>query len=229
MKLERNLALDSLRATIQLILVGFILEFILRIGRLDALILILLFMCAVASAVASKEGRKIPRVYGASFVGIITGSSITFIILYSVGIIPPEARYIIPLGGMIVGNAMKAVSLALNHLVGELENKRGRIETLLALGAGPRQACAEPLQESVRSAMIPTIAMLKTVGLVHLPGIMTGFIIAGGSPVLAVKYQLVVIYMIVGTTGVACLITTLIAYRQCFNKDLQLLRCFGTQ
>jgi putative ABC transport system permease protein len=78
----------------------------------------------------------------------------------------------------------------------------------------------------VKAAMIPTIDTMKTVGLVHLPGIMTGFIIAGGSPLTAVKFQLAVIYMLAGATGITCLLVTLMAYRQCFTSDLQLLELF---
>ena len=226
LKLERSLIIDSFRATFQLIAMGFVLEFILKMERLDGFILILAVMCAVASAVSGKIGRKIPGAFWVSFAGIGIGSTVAFGALYFAGIIPPEGRYIIPLGGMIVGNTMKAVSLSLNHLIREFEGQRAQIETLLALGANTRQASANSLRHSVRSAMIPTITTLKTVGLVHLPGVMAGFIIAGGSPVVAVKYQLVVMYMIVGATGIACFVSVLLAYRRCFNKDMQLLPTF---
>ncbi len=226
LRLEKDLILDSFRATIQLIIMGFVLKFILKLERMEALLLILILMCAVAALVSAKIGHKIPGAFLTSFVGIGIGSTITFLVLYGAGIIPPKAQYVIPLGGMIIGNAMKAVTLTLNHLTGELENQRARIETLLALGANARQAVGNPVRQSVRAAMIPTIATLKTVGLVHLPGIMTGYIIAGGSPLEAVKFQLVVVYMIVGATGIACFITTFLAHRRCFNSDLQLLPNF---
>ena len=226
LKLERDLIFDSFRGTAQLIIMGFVLEFILKFERMEALLVILLIMCAVAAGVSGKIGDKIPGAFWTSFAGIGVGSAITFLVLYAAGIIPPKAQYVIPLGGMIIGNAMKAVSLTLNHLTGELENQRARIETLLALGASARQAADTPVRQSIRAAMIPTIATLRTVGIVHIPGIMAGFIIAGGSPLEAVKFQLAVVYMIVGATGIACLITTLLAFRRCFNADLQLLPSF---
>ncbi|MFQ5672649.1 MAG: iron export ABC transporter permease subunit FetB [Nitrospinales bacterium] len=222
LRLERDLVYSSLRATLQLILVGFILEAVLKIDRMDYLAGILLFMCGVAAVISGKRGEKIPRARWVAFAGIGVGSFSTFWVLHLAGVIPSEARYVIPLGGMIIGNAMKASSLTLNRLTGELEQQRPRIETLLALGANARQAAAQPVCQAVRAAMIPTIDTLKTVGLVHLPGIMTGFIIAGGSPLTAVKYQLAVMYMIAGATGITCLIVTLLAYRQCFTADLQL-------
>ena len=80
--------------------------------------------------------------------------------------------------------------------------------------------------QAVKAAMIPTVDTMKTVGKVHLPGIMTGYIIAGGSPLTAVKFQLAVIYMVTGATGITCFLVTLMAYRQCFTSDLQLLERF---
>jgi len=80
--------------------------------------------------------------------------------------------------------------------------------------------------QAVKAAMIPTVDTMKTVGQVHLPGIMTVYIIAGGSPLTAVKFQLAVIYMVTGATGITCFLVTLMAYRQCFTSDLQLLERF---
>ena len=229
LKLEKELTFNSIRATLQLFVMGFILQFILDIRRLELLTLILISMCIVASAVSAKVGGRIPKAFWASFAGISIGSGLTIGVLCYVGTIPADARYLVPLGGMIVGNAMQAVILSLNQLIRELETRRLQIETLLALGASARQAIDEPLKQSIRAGLLPTIATLKTVGLVHLPGVMTGFIIAGGSPVLAIKYQLTVLYMIVGATGISCFTTVLLAYRKCFNQDLQLLRSFGSQ
>ena len=137
-----------------------------------------------------------------SIAGIVAGSLITFAVLYYVGVIQPDARYIIPLGGMIIGNSMKAASLGLDRLISELGHQRKRIDNLLALGAGRRQASIGAVRQAVKAAMMPTIDTMKTVGLVHLPGIMTGYIIAGGSPLTAVKFQLAVIYMITGADDV---------------------------
>ena len=226
LKLEQDLIIDSFRATVQLIIMGFALEFILKVERLEFLLIVLLIMCGIAAMVSVKLGDKIPGVFWTSFAGIGIGSSITFVVLYVAGVIPPKAQYIVPIGGMIIGNAMRAVSLSLDNLTNALANQRERIESLLALGANARQATKNHVRNAVRVAMIPSITTLKTVGLVHIPGIMTGFIIAGGRPVEAVKLQLVIVYMIVGVSGIACLITTLCACRQCFNSNLQLLPQF---
>lgn len=224
--LERDLTLNSLQATVQLIAMGFILQIILEIQNMKYIVLILLFMCAVAASITGRAGRKIPNAFAISFLGIGLGSLVTFLSLYWAGVIPSEARFAIPIGGMIIGNAMKAGALSLNHLSETFDHHRARIETLLALGASPRQAANDPLNQSVRAAMIPTIANLKTVGVVHLPGVMTGFIIAGGSPFEAVKFQLAVMYMITGATAVTCLIVSLLGARRCFNRNFQLIGRF---
>ncbi len=227
LKMEREMFSSSLRATVQLIVMGFVLEAILAIEEPLYLFLILLSMCVVAGAISGKRGKEIPHSYWIAFAGIFLGSVVTFGVLYAAGVIQPEAQYAIPLGGMIIGNSMKASSLSLNRLIGELGHQRARIETLLALGASSRQAALNAVRQAVGAAMIPTVDTMKTVGLVHFPGIMTGFIIAGGSPMTAVKFQLAIMYMVAGATGITCLTVTLLAYRQCFTCDLQLIKKFS--
>ena len=226
LKMEREMFWSLLRATVQLIVMGFLLEAILDVKEPGYLFLILLFMCAVAATVSGNRGKEIPRSHWIAFAGIFIGSVVTFGVLYMAGVIQSEARYAIPLGGMIIGNSMKASSLSLDRLIAELGHQRARIETLLALGASSTQAALGAVRQAVRAAMIPTIDTMKTVGLVHFPGIMTGFIIAGGSPMAAVKFHLAIMYRIAGATGITCLIVTLLAYRQCFTRDLQLLEKF---
>lgn len=226
LKIERELFWSSVRATVQLIAMGFILDAILNIQQPLYLFLILLFMCAVAAIISGNRGKQIPGSHWIAFTGIFTGSLVTFGILYSAGVIQSEARYAIPLGGMIIGNSMKASSLSLNRLIGEMGHQRARIETLLAMGASSKQAALNAVRQSVKAAMIPTVDTMKTVGLVHFPGIMTGFIIAGGSPMTAVKFQLAIMYMMAGATGITCLTVALLAHRQCFTKNLQLLGKF---
>ncbi len=227
LKMEREMFSSSLRATVQLIVMGFVLEVVLAIKEPLYLFLILLFMCAVAGIISGKRGKEIPHSYWIASTGIFLGSVVTFGVLYAAGVIQPEAQYAIPLGGMIIGNSMKASSLSLNRLIGELGHQRARIETLLALGASSRQAALGAVRQAVGAAMIPTVDTMKTVGLVHFPGIMTGFIIAGGSPMTAVKFQLAIMYMVAGATGITCLTVTILAYRQCFSCDLQLIEKFS--
>ena len=224
--LEKEVFYGSLRATVQLVIMGFLLEMILTIDNKIYLALILLAMASIAATISGKRGRKIPHSTGVAFTGILIGSVVTFAVMAGAGVIGPEAKYIIPLGGMIIGNSMNVSSLSMNRLIGELGHQRKRIETLLALGANVRQASEWAVRQSVRSALIPVIDTMKVIGLVHLPGVMTGFIIAGGSPLEAVKYQLAIVFMIAGTASLTCMIVTLLAARRCFSSELQLFDTF---
>ncbi len=223
LEIEKDILGASVRATLQLIAVGFVLEWILTIDRMLYLVLILVVMTAVAGWVSGNRGRPLPYSHAIAWFSIAFGSFATFGVLWYAGVIQSEARFAIPLGGMIIGNSMKAASLAMNRLLAETEHRRRQIETLLALGASPKQAMEQTVRQAAKAALIPTIDTLKTVGLVHLPGIMTGYIVAGGSPLTAVKYQLAIMYMLTGASAMTCLATVLLAYRGCFNKSEQLI------
>ena len=226
LRMEKGLVTSSIRGTLQLILMGFLLEYILKIEEPVYHFVILFIMCLVAGTLSGNRGKAVPHSHAIAIAGIVAGSLVTFAVLYYVGVIQPEARYVIPLGGMIIGNSMKAASLGLDRLISELGHQRKRIDNLLALGASRSQAVIGAVRQAVKAAMMPTIDTMKTVGLVHLPGIMTGYIIAGGSPLTAVKFQLSIIYMITGATGITCLTVILLAARQCFSPDTQLLPHF---
>lgn len=220
--IEKDLFLSSIRATVQLIAMGFVLKWLFTLQEAESFFLVLLFMTCVAAVISGNRGQAIPHSRIIALAGIGLGSAVTFTVLYAAGVIKNEANYIIPIGGMIVGNAMNAASLAMNRLIGELEHARKRIETLLALGGSARQAGEEPARQALKAALIPTIDSMKTIGLVHLPGIMTGFLIAGGSPLEAVKFQVAVVYMIAGTAGVTGTVVVLLGVRQCFEGNLRM-------
>ncbi len=222
--IEGDLFKSSLRATVQLVLMGFILQWIFTIKEAASFFLILLFMTCVGAIISGNRGKAIPNSRVIAFIGIGLGSLVTFTVLYTAGVIRNEANYIIPIGGMIIGNAMNASSLAMNRLIGELDHRRRHIENLLALGGSARQAGEESARQALKAALIPTLDTMKTIGLVHLPGIMTGFLIAGGSPLEAVKFQIAIVYMIAGTAGIASTVVVLLGVRQCFEGDLRMRR-----
>lgn len=133
-----------------------------------------------------------------------------------------EPRYLIPLFGMIVGNAMNGAALAAERLASELESHRGEVEAYLALGATPARAAAEPVRRALIASLIPTLNGLTTVGLVQLPGMMTGQILAGLSPLLAVRYQIVVMFMLAGATAMTAMLVVFWYRRTFFTPAAQL-------
>ncbi len=132
-------------------------------------------------------------------------------------------QYAIPLLGMILGNTLNGVSLGLDRLGGELSGRRDQVESLLALGASRWEAVREPIRQAVRTGLIPTINAMMVVGIVSLPGMMTGQLLAGTSPVEAVKYQVVIMFLIASGTALGTVSVVLLSYRRLFNEDHQFL------
>jgi putative ABC transport system permease protein len=130
----------------------------------------------------------------------------------------------IPIGGMIIGNGLNSTALTANRFVGEMKHREKEIETLLALGATPKLAVYDAMKASIHAALIPNINAMMTVGLVQLPGVMTGQILAGIDPIIAVRYQIMIMYMWFTTATLANMIMLAIVYRQYFTSKLQLRR-----
>jgi putative ABC transport system permease protein len=145
------------------------------------------------------------------------------IFLLGLQIIPNEPQVIFALGGMLTGNSMTASALALERMSSEIVSRRREIEAALALGASPHQSSVKALQKVARASLMPRIEGMRTVGLVHLPGIMTGAIIAGMDPWIAVRYQILIIYLIAFTHTVCATIVTILSYKQFFTANKQLL------
>ena len=132
-------------------------------------------------------------------------------------------QYAVPLLGMILGNTLTGISLGLDRLGGELAARRAQVEALLALGATRWEAARCPIQEAVRTGLIPILNSMMVVGIVSLPGMMTGQILAGASPLEAVKYQIVIMFLIASGTALGTVSVVLLSYRRLFNSSHQFL------
>jgi len=222
--LERDLLIGTVRAAIQLMVVGYVLLWVFRLQSWPAIVAMLGVMLGVAANNAAKRGKGLPGVQVIVLVSIGLAEVATVGLMLALRIIPPTPQYIIPISGMVIGNAMVNAGLLLNRLQGEVAARRGEIETWLALGATPRQAGAAVLKTAVKAAMIPSIDALKTVGLVQLPGMMTGQILAGASPLDAVKYQILIMYSLSAAAGICSITLGILAVTRFFNADAQLVR-----
>lgn len=222
--LAKDLMVGTLRAGLQLMVIGYVLAWIFNANSVLAMLPILAVMILVATYSAAKRAPGLPGIRWRVGLAIAAGSLLTVGLMLLLRIVPVQIRYILPFVGMMTGNAMTTCSVLLNRLEGEMAARRDEVELLLALGATPRQATAQVLRAAVRAAMIPHVDILKTVGLVQLPGTMTGQILAGQSPVEAVKYQILIMYALTSTAAVAAIILGLLAYRLYFNEAAQLVR-----
>lgn len=223
LKLEKEIIISIVRAVVQLLIVGYLLNYIFGFNNPLFTSLLLLFMTYNAAYNAAKRGKAIKKGLAISFVAIAAGAVVTLAILVFSGAIKYEPYQIIPVSGMIISNAMVALGLCYKQLIWNFKNKREEIETKLSLGADILPSSIELIRDSIKTGMLPTIDSAKTLGIVSLPGMMTGLILAGTSPVEAVKYQIMVTFMLLSTTSIASFIACYLAYKDFFNSRKQLL------
>jgi putative ABC transport system permease protein len=226
--LERDLAIGTVRTIVQLYLVGFILAAVFAAARWYWVLLILGVMTAVAThAAVSRLGRPLP---GASWIAAValsvsTAATLAYVIGAVVQVRPwYEPQYIIPIAGMILGNSMTSAALAGDRLQSDLRARRDEIEARLALGFSGREALQPLVRAALRAAMIPTVNGMMTVGVVQLPGMMTGQILAGSSPLVAIRYQILVVFMLAAGTAIGSLLFVRLAAGRYLTPAHQLRR-----
>jgi putative ABC transport system permease protein len=220
--LEKDIIVATVRSAVQLLLVGYVLLYVFNVRHP---ILIVLILCIMTTVAAWNAGARAKGIAGIRWrVGVAIGASeaVTMGLLLGLHIIEPTPQYIIPISGMIIGNAMVVSGLLLNQMKREAEVSRGEIEALLSLGATARQAFQKSLKRSVKASLIPTIDAMKTTGLVQLPGMMTGMIVAGANPVEAVRYQILIMFTITGAAALTSIVMSMISYKVWFTEDERL-------
>ena len=216
LKLEKETLISVVRAVIQLFAVGYILEYVFGLQNPAVTTLILLLMTFNAAYNTAKRGKDIQNGIPISFFAILIGTGITMSVLILSGAIQYKANQVIPIGGMLISNAMVAIGLCYRQLSADFKSKRSEVEEKLALGA-------DILRDSIRTGMVPTIDSTKTLGIVSLPGMMTGLILAGTSPLMAIRYQIMVTFMMLSTTAISSFLACFLAYRGFFNERKQLV------
>ncbi|MGE5629438.1 MAG: ABC transporter permease [Solirubrobacterales bacterium] len=222
LKLEKDIIISVIRAIVQLIIVGYLLNFIFGLKNPIFTTLLILFMCFNAAYNASKRGKGIKNGVLISFISISAGTIVTLGILVISGAIKYEPYQIVPISGMIISNSMVALGLCYRQLISNFKDKREEVETKLSLGADIFTSSIEIIRDSIKVSMLPTIDSAKTLGIVSLPGTMTGLILAGISPVEAVKYQIMVTFMLLSTTSISSFIACFLSYKNFFNERKQM-------
>ena len=224
--LEKRLGIASVRTVVQLMLLGLVLRFVFDPSAhwLLAIVVAVMLLAASHEAVRRSESRfrglTLLALLSLSLSAMFTTVVVTAVV---VGVEPwYEPRYMIPLLGMILGNGLTGISLCVDSLLTTLREKRNHIEADLAMGATRWEAARGPLRDAVRRGMIPIINSMSVVGIVSIPGMMTGQILAGADPAEAAKYQIVVMFMIAGATSLCCIMMALLIYRRLFNARHQL-------
>lgn len=220
----KDLIVATLRAVVQLIILGFLLHYIFKIS--DKWLLVLCVFVIIVNASWNTISRSSPvmhHVFLISFVAIFVGTALPLAGTIATGAIQFTANEVIPIGGMLANNGLIAINLAYQNLDRAFVQDGTNIESKLSLAATPKLASKGAIHESIRLAIVPTIDSVKTYGLVSIPGMMTGLIIGGVPPLQAIKFQLLVVFIHTTATIMSALIATYLSYGQFFNARHQLV------
>lgn len=220
----KDLIVATLRAVVQLIILGFLLHYIFKIS--DKWLLVLCVFVIIVNASWNTISRSSPvmhHVFLISFVAIFVGTALPLAGTIATGAIQFTANEVIPIGGMLANNGLIAINLAYQNLDRAFVQDGTNIESKLSLAATPKLASKGAIRESIRLAVVPTIDSVKTYGLVSIPGMMTGLIIGGVPPLQAIKFQLLVVFIHTTATIMSALIATYLSYGQFFNARHQLV------
>lgn len=226
LRLEKDLLWGTVRAVAQLYLMGYVLKFIFQLNNVALILLLFAFMIFWAThAIRSRVNEDEVRFFIPTYISMVTSYMLVTIVVTGV-IIQAKPwyapQYFIPLGGMIVGNSMNAISIALDRMFADFRKQRPQIELALCLGATYQEATQDILRDVIKAGMIPSINALMTVGIVFLPGMMTGQILAGSDPITAIKYQILVMLTLVASTALGSVIVVHLVRRRCFTKAHQM-------
>jgi len=219
-----DMALGTVRAFVQLVAVGYALHLIFSLESWYLIVLAMLIMLAVGSYTAAGRVKNLTGAFGIVVTAMFIGSAITLLTMLAAGIVVWEAQMIIPLAGMIIGNSMNACTLTIDRLCSDISGNRLAVETSLSLGKSWRFATHRYQRDAARAGMLSILNFLKTVGIVALPGAMTGMILGGAEPLDAVLLQLIVGYMLLASNTITSVVAAELAVRRFFTPQHQLGR-----
>jgi putative ABC transport system permease protein len=227
LKLERDLVVGTIRTFVQLFLLGYVLKFIFKLDNAALVLAVFGFMILFAAwEIRSRVKERQVALFWPLFLSMmISYVVVSYMVTAVVVNVEPwwKPQYFIPLAGMVIGNSMNAIAIALERLLGELRKRRLEVEAKLCLGADYKEASNDMFRNAMRAGMIPSINAMMGVGIVFIPGMMTGQILAGANPLQAVRYQIVVMIMLVGSTAIGAFLVVYLVRKLCFSSGERLL------
>jgi putative ABC transport system permease protein len=225
--LGRDLLVGTIRTVAQLLALGYLLKLIFDVQIVWLVLGLFAAMILFAAQIirGRVQERSIPFFWPIFGSMLVSYALVSFVVVAAVVGARPwwDPRFFIPMAGMVVGNSMNAIALSLDRLTSDLRKRRGEVELMLCLGADYREASRETVHDAMRAGMIPSINAMMAAGVVYIPGMMTGQLLAGADPLLAARYQIVVMLMLVGSSAIGALLVTLLVRRRCFGPGQQLL------
>jgi putative ABC transport system permease protein len=219
--LERETLIAMVRGLVQIVAVGSILLVLLRGPRWTSGFL-LAGMILAAGATSARRAKGIPDAFRVSAWSIAFGAGSVIVLMTWLGVIDTAITSLVPVGSMLIANAMNTNGLALNRFRSDVLAHVGEIETALALGAEAKNSVAPYVQASFEASLIPAIDSIRSLGIVWIPGLMAGMLLSGARPVYAAIYQFVVLAMIFAASGLTSLVSTLLIRDRIFTAAQQL-------
>lgn len=226
---NKDIVVGTLRMTVQLFIAGFILVYIFDSASfiLSALMILVMEFFAIFNIVTNKKGKINSGLKKTLILAQVIGTVFTLAFFLIIVVRPKpiyNPQYLIPLGGMIIGNSMTGINLALNQMLKSIENNKSTIEGSLMLGASPKIAMDKIIQNAFDTAITPTLNSIKNMGIISLPGMMTGQILGGVSPLIAIRYQIAIMTAIMSSVAICVFIFLHLGYKNFFNDQKQLVK-----
>ncbi|KRN02961.1 ABC-type uncharacterized transport system, permease component [Levilactobacillus senmaizukei DSM 21775 = NBRC 103853] len=221
--IDKDMIIGVVRAVIQLFVVGYLLKSVFKVDNLWLTLTLILIIIFNAGYNAKQRSNGIPDALPISIGAILISTAVTLGVLMLAGAIKFIPAQMIPISGMIASNSMVAIGLCYRNLNAQFRQERQAVLEKLALGADLKDASKDILRDSIKTGMQPTIDGAKTVGIVSLPGMMSGLIFAGVDPVRAIKYQVMVTFMLLSATSIGSVLACYWAYKRFYNDQKQLL------
>lgn len=226
-KREKQILIASVRMTVQLTLMGYVLMFVFENASwwLTATMIAIMVAFAIFNVIKRVKNTMSTELQRMVALSMVCGALVTaaFFIIIVLQVRPWfNPQYVIPISGMIVGNCMTGIALGANKLCNDMEEKRLMIENSLMLGATPALAVKEIVNDAFDSSLLPTMNNMLTMGIVSIPGMMTGQILSGTFPLTAIKYQIGIMLAILGSTALTTIIFVLLGYKTFFTTDNRL-------
>jgi putative ABC transport system permease protein len=221
-RVEKDLAVALARGVVQISAVGSVLLLMLK-GPGWLAVVALAAMITAAAATSARRARRVPGAFKISLQAIAAGAGSVILVMAIAGVIETRVTVLVPVGSMLIANAMNSNTLALERFRAEVGAHERLVEAALALGASPDVSVAPYVQSSFAASLTPAIDNLRSLGIVWIPGLMTGMVLSGTPPLLAALYQFVTLAMIFASSGLTCLVGTALARASAFSPAEQLV------
>jgi putative ABC transport system permease protein len=229
LRLEKDMLWATGRALVQLLAVGYVLLYIVDEDTpiVWAWVWVVL-MLLVASFTVRRRAPEVPGIMRLTLGATSASAALSLFVVFGLGMYPVVGRAVVPIAGMMIGNSIGSIVVASRRILGELADRRPEVEARLALGQPWQEASKPFVRSALRTALTSQIENTKAVGLVFLPGAMTGLILAGADPVDAVLVQAALMYLILGCVATNVVIIGLGLTRKLFTPDHRLVRLART-